>query len=91
MVRVIWAKLSGWTDVGESLDLILDLSVAAHVLHHSVALIARSGCVCCTARSCSWLGRDACVAPLSRDVRVAQFGHPHGSVGMHVLHGLVAM
>ena len=34
MVRVIWLRLSRWTDVGESLDLILDLTVA---------LTARSG------------------------------------------------
>ena len=51
MVRVIWARLFGWTDMGESLYLILDLSVAVHgsvgtcVLRGLVALMGRSGCV----------------------------------------------
>ena len=32
MVRVIWARLSGWTDVDELLYLILNLSVASMAL-----------------------------------------------------------
>ena len=40
MVRVIWARLLGWIDVDELLDIILDLSIA---VHGSVTLTARSG------------------------------------------------
>ena len=57
MVRVIWAKLSGLTNVDELLELILDLSVAMHGL---VSLTARSGCIC-TGRGAwsAWPGRGS--------------------------------
>ena len=59
MVRVVWARLIGRTNVDESLKLILDLSVGVRT--------TRLGCACCTTRSHSLpgrgsrLGRDALI------------------------------